>query len=330
MTPGSRAPAGSRRLFALALAALGLTWVMLLIGGTVNPTGSSLACKDWAFNALGMPLCNGELFPAMTGGVEFEHGHRLWGWLVGLSTVALAAGALLDKSLPRLTRGLAVGSVFMVLAQGALGGITVLLGLNPWVSTGHLLLGYSFLALLILLAWRLHPTRRAAPSAGDTLPRALLALAVGAVLVQALLGAAIRHFGAGMICGDDWLTCAGQGLWPDLDLAKLHMGHRLFGYAVLLLVLAVTHVAHRRARAAGRAGAARLAWLPAALVILQVALGLVTVATGKLVAVVTLHTAVGGLLMGATFLLYLAFGPLGAPRPAPSTPHRADAREAVQ
>lgn len=303
------------RLFGLAVAASILTWVMLLIGGTVNPTGSSLACTDWRFNALGMPLCNGELFPSMTGGVQFEHGHRLWGWLVGVATVGVAVWAIMDKRLPKTTRWLAVGGVFMVLAQGALGGITVLLGLNPWVSTGHLLLGYGFLSLMIFVAWRLHPTRRTAPAEGARLPRGVLALAVGLVLLQALLGAAMRHFGAGMICGDDPVGCGGLGFWPAMGLGKLHMTHRLFGYAVLVAVVVIAFGARRQALAAGRPRAARLALVPAALVVIQVVLGLFTVITGKVVVVVTLHTAVGGLLMAATVMLYLAFGPLGDPRP---------------
>ncbi|PKQ15421.1 MAG: hypothetical protein CVT68_09290 [Actinobacteria bacterium HGW-Actinobacteria-8] len=303
------------RLFGLAVAASILTWVMLLIGGTVNPTGSSLACSDWRFNALGMPLCNGELFPAMTGGVQFEHGHRLWGWLVGVSTVGVAVWSLIDKRLPKATRWLAVGGVFMVLAQGALGGITVLLGLNPWVSTSHLLLGYGFLSLMIFVAWRLHPTRRAAPAMGARLPRGALALAVGLVLVQALFGAAMRHFGAGMICGDDPVGCGGLGFWPAMGLGKLHMTHRLFGYAVLVLVVVIAVRARRQALTAGRTRAAWLALAPAVLVVTQVALGLLTVVTGKGVAIVTLHTAVGGLLMATTVMLYLAFGPLGDPRP---------------
>ncbi|TNF37499.1 MAG: hypothetical protein EP329_03085 [Deltaproteobacteria bacterium] len=315
-----------RRLFGLAVAASILTWVMLLIGGTVNPTGSSLACKDWAFNALGMPLCNGELLPSMTDGVEFEHGHRLWGWLVGVSTVAVALWALLDKRLPKATRWLAVGGVFMVLAQGALGGITVLLKLNPVVSTGHLLLGYTFLSLMIFVAWRLHPSRRDAPSAGARLPRGALGLAIALVLVQALLGAAMRHLGGGMICGDDPISCGGLGFWPLMDLGKLHMTHRLFGYVLLVAILVIAFRARSQARAAGRTRAAKLALVPATLVVVQVALGLITVVTGKMVVVVTLHTAVGGLLMASTVMLYLAFGPLGDPSPDRHAASSASAR----
>ena len=59
------------------------TFLLLVIGGTVNPTGSSLACPEPTF------VCNGELFPPMVGGVFYEHGHRLAAMTVGLLQIAL-------------------------------------------------------------------------------------------------------------------------------------------------------------------------------------------------------------------------------------------------
>jgi len=50
------------RLAKLAAAA---TFVLLVIGGTVNPTGSSLACPEPTL------LCHKQLFPPMVGGVLY-------------------------------------------------------------------------------------------------------------------------------------------------------------------------------------------------------------------------------------------------------------------
>ena len=66
----------------IAKVAAVFAFLMLVIGGTVNATGSSLACE-------GSVTCKGSLVPHMSGGVLFEHGHRMWGWAVGLLQITL-------------------------------------------------------------------------------------------------------------------------------------------------------------------------------------------------------------------------------------------------
>src|SRR5215813_14491924 len=122
--PGEPAPephgaAMTARSQRLALAAAVATFVLLLVGGLVNPTGSSLACPDW-------PLCYGSPFPPMVGGILYEHSHRLAGTGVGILTIVLAV-VLWKEGRGRL--GLV--AVGMVLLQGTLGGLTVLLKLPP-------------------------------------------------------------------------------------------------------------------------------------------------------------------------------------------------------
>src|SRR3954471_149937 len=107
------------------------TFVLLVIGGTVNPTGSSLACPEPTL------VCHGQLFPPMVGGVFYEHGHRLAAMTVGLLQIALTV--LLLRRRPDL-RGLGWLLLGLVIAQGALGAITVKYKLPWFVSTGHLLL----------------------------------------------------------------------------------------------------------------------------------------------------------------------------------------------
>src|SRR5699024_268181 len=78
--PTQRSSMLEHRLAKLAAAA---TFLLLVIGGTVNPTGSSLACPEPTF------VCHGQLFPPMVGGVFYEHGHRLAAMTVGLLQIAL-------------------------------------------------------------------------------------------------------------------------------------------------------------------------------------------------------------------------------------------------
>ena len=314
-------------VFGTAVAAALATWIMLLIGGTVNPTGSSLACT-WEATDLLFPTCNGAAFPAMEGGVLYEHGHRLWGWLVGMFTVATLIGAWARPEVVTSTKWLTFFALFLVLGQGLLGGLTVYFGLNPYLSTGHLVVGYSFLALMLVVAWRLAPSRSADPGRGLELARGLIGVTAVVVLLQIVLGGIIRHFGAGMACGADPIGCQGAGFWPDHYQQQIHMTHRYMGYTAALLVIVTAVIASRRARAAGRPAIAKIALGAGLVVVAQVALGLLTIITGE-VAAVAFHTAFGGLLLTLMVALWTGFGPLGQPRTQPSTSAHPASRQAA-
>src|SRR5262249_61055374 len=95
------------RLAKLAAAA---TFVLVVMGGTVTPTGSSLACPEPTL------VCHGQLFPPMVGGVLYEHGHRLVAMTVGLLQIALTLALWFRR---RELRRLAVGLLRLVIAPGA-------------------------------------------------------------------------------------------------------------------------------------------------------------------------------------------------------------------
>src|SRR5690348_4368328 len=88
------------------------TFVLLVIGGTVNPTGSSLACPEPTM------VCHGQLFPPMVGGVLYEHGHRLAAMTVGLLQILLTLVLLLRVKPLRLGIELLVAELVGVLALG--------------------------------------------------------------------------------------------------------------------------------------------------------------------------------------------------------------------
>src|SRR5205809_6233854 len=111
-----RAASGLHRF---AVATSGATLVLPFIGGLVTSTGSGLAVPDW-------PLSFGQLFPRMVGGVFYEHGHRLVAGTVGLATLVLTITVwLVDRR--RSVRLVALAAIGAVIAQGLLGGLTVLL-----------------------------------------------------------------------------------------------------------------------------------------------------------------------------------------------------------
>jgi heme A synthase len=298
------------RVAKLAAAA---TFLLLVIGGTVNPTGSSLACPEPTL------VCHGQLFPPMVGGVLYEHGHRLAAMTVGLLQIALTVLLLRKRpSQPRQARphrpfgplrplrplrdeSIRLGSLAWVLlglvvAQGALGAVTVGYKLPWFVSTGHLLLGMSYFATLIYTVFRTRP----APSAEDLArharrahelggARRWIAIACGAVFVQLLLGALVRHLGAAMVClGMPSCTMNGEW-WPDAWVQDLHMIHRGFGVVVAIVTTIAAAQVYRRA--ASWPALRRLAVIAPVLVVAQVVLGVLTVMSMRAVPLAVGHFA---------------------------------------
>jgi len=133
----------------------------------------------------------------MVGGVKFEHGHRVVAEFIGLMTIILAVWTWRVEQ-RSWVRKLAVSAIGVVIAQGILGGITVLYYLPPAVSTAHATLGQTFFCIMVALAvvtsrpWMEGETIPASGKHGIT---GLTTLAVAAVYVQLILGAGFRHSG---------------------------------------------------------------------------------------------------------------------------------------
>jgi heme A synthase len=289
--------------YRFALVTVFATFVLLLVGGTVNPTGSSLACPDW-------PTCYGSFTPEMTDGVEFEHTHRAVATLVGLLTCILGIMIWrLRTDEPELKR-LGWAAVAMVVIQGLLGGLTVILKLPPAISMAHLALSMFFFSFMIYLAHRLRP-----PSPGqdqslspNKAPRIWAAFAAVAIYLQILLGGLVRHSAAGTACGESLPWCNGQA-WPLAWPEQVHMIHRYGGIIVgIIVVLAAANVAwHSLQNKKGLAF--QMALISPFLIVLQIVLGVMTVQSRVGVVEVTLHLGAGALLLGNWVVAYLAMGP---------------------
>jgi len=114
------------KLHRLAVVTACATYALLIVGGLVHATGSSLACPDW-------PTCHGTFMPKMEHGVEYEHTHRLVAGFVAILTTIQSALLLFDRRY-RPLRALAIAAPVMVLAQALLGGLTVLLKLPTAIT----------------------------------------------------------------------------------------------------------------------------------------------------------------------------------------------------
>jgi len=290
--------------YRIARATAAATFVLLVIGGMVHATGSSLACPDW-------PLCYGQFFPSMEGGVLYEHGHRLVALAVSLLTLALAAVVWRRRREPSV-RAAALVALGLVLFQASLGALTVILKLPLLVSSGHLATSMAFFSLLVWLSWRLAPPSGAAaePAAPASVRALALAAALG-VYAQIVLGALVRHTGSSLACGSEVILCQGAA-WPLGGPAQLVTLHRFAGLAVGVLVTAATLAAIR----SGPLRARRAALAAPVMVSVQILLGAWTVWSLVAVPVVSLHLGVGVLLLADSLVTFLLLGPQPAPRGA--------------
>jgi cytochrome c oxidase assembly protein subunit 15 len=290
---GPRTPA-ALHAFAIALAASTLS--LIFVGGLVTSTGSGLAVPDW-------PLSFGQFFPRMVGGVFYEHGHRMVAATVGFLTVVLAIWAWLVDT-HAIVRRLALVAVGTVIAQGLLGGLTVILLLPPAVSVAHACLAQAFLCLTVALAVLTHPEWSPATSLPQDRGLARLTLAAAATVYgQLVLGAVMRHTGAGLAIPD--FPLAFGGLVPPFDSGAIviHFLHRLGAVAVTTMVvwsairIVWTH--------AGERALVRPALLAVVLVATQLTLGALTIWTQKAVLPTTAHVACGGAILGTLVVLAL-------------------------
>ncbi len=190
---------------------VGIILCLALIGwgGWVTSIDAGLAVPDW-------PTTFGSLDPITTGfedpanpsagwwtqpAILAEHGHRLLGALLGLWAIGLLAWTLAHEQ-RRGVRALALGILLLVVAQGVLGGLRVV-----WVSldlaVAHALGAQLFFSSIVAAALVTSaPWMRTQLAQG--VPRSLQRLSLataGALLGQILLGALLRHPGAGIHLG---------------------------------------------------------------------------------------------------------------------------------
>jgi heme a synthase len=293
----------------LALAALGLTFVVVVVGAYVRLSDAGLGCPDW-------PLCYGKPIPDEPDAKQWkEMGHRWLAGALGLLLFALLFGAWRKRQSP----GLATAIAALVVFQAALGMWTVTLLLKPAIVTAHLAGGMTLLALLVwyFLSRLRHAT---APEARALRRPAAIALAV--LAAQILLGGWVSANYAALACPDLPL-CLGQvvppmdfanafhvvrelgrtdggELLPQAALTAIHWSHRLFA---LVAVGVVGWAAMKAIKIYPTLGI-----LIGALLLLQFSLGIANVAFNLPLALAAAHNAGAAALLAALVVLnFFAF-----------------------
>ena len=277
------------------------TLVLLFAGAMVKSTGSGLAVPDW-------PLSYGQFMPPMVGGVFYEHGHRMVASFVGVCMTVMALW--LVHAEPRAwVRRVGLLAMAAVVCQGLLGGLTVLLKLPKPVSIAHAGLAEVFFALTICLAFFTAPSWQRAAPLGSAVPAEVSRLRWGGictallVYAQILLGAMVRHFGAGLSIPT--FPLANGRLIPKIDswYVGIHFAHRV---GALLVTLAIIHLAAKvliRFRAQRQLAVTATALL--AIVAAQLTLGAWIIWSERAVEMTAAHVVFGALTWGTTVALTL-------------------------
>lgn len=213
------------------------TLFLVVAGGLVTSNDAGLSVPDW-------PLSYGKLMPKMEGGIFFEHGHRMVATTVGLLTIILAVWlARVDPR--RWLRRLGWIALAAVVAQGLLGGMTVIFMLPKPVSISHACLAQLFFSTTVLIAlFTSEDWLRERPMVEDSGAPSLhtLALAVPVcVLGQLALGAAARHKALGVlphIAGAAIVT--GVILWLVVRILMRHSDNAPLRRSALVLLTTAT------------------------------------------------------------------------------------------
>lgn len=326
-----------RRLVTATIAA---TFVLILIGGIVRVSDSGLGCGPAGSGTQGWPFCEGGVIPAASAESIVEYSHRIAAAVVSVLIVLMAWRAFRGLRAYRwIVRG-AVAAGVLVLAQAALGGLTVEEGLEDELVAAHLGLAMLLLGLLFLLR-RAADTEREPPS--RELTRGLRPLTgVTAILVLATIVAGgyvagTEYHGtvdrpvagaAHVACGTGWSAdhfpgCNGQGAlsFGQSRLADIQLTHRALMYLAAVAVLLSAAVALRRR------GASRAYLLAVVLLVGQVALGIVNVYAGKHAGLIVGHLMLGTALWST--IVYAATSLVPAAAPAAVQSRRREPTEAA-
>jgi cytochrome c oxidase assembly protein subunit 15 len=285
----------------------GCTVLLLLAGSLVTSTGSGLSVPDWP-TTYGWNLFT---FPPSkwVGGIFYEHGHRLVASTVGFLTIILAAWLWVQEP-RRWMKWLGVSALIAVIAQGVLGGLTVLFFLPAAISTAHAALAEIFFCLVVSIALFTSPRWiegygrwPSSPQNEEGVLRKLTTATTAIVYTQILIGATMRHTDAGLAIPDFPLMFG--RLLPDHWDPKIavHFIHRMGALFVTGAVLAVLWRVFTRHR--DRRELTRAASLLGALVAVQVMLGGMTVLSGRDVWVNSLHVVCGALVLTTSLVITL-------------------------
>jgi len=297
--------AASPALHRFAILCAAATFILIFVGGLVTSTGSALAVPDW-------PLAYGRLVPKLVGGVRFEYGHRVVAGVVVMLTIVLATWtAMVERR--SWVRKTAFAAAALIVLQAILGGITVLYLLPLPIAVAHAGTAQALFCLMVAMALFTNPKfgagSRLQGEAGSPRTAILATTTTAVIYTQILIGAVMRHLGAGLAI-PDFPTSFGHWMPPFVGVGvDVNFAHRCGAVVVSLLVLwTVTRIFSRYR---DRPELTHPALLLLALLVAQISLGAMTIWSGRAVLPTTAHVAIGAAVLATSLTLTIRVRSLG-------------------
>jgi cytochrome c oxidase assembly protein subunit 15 len=326
----------------LASLALGLCFVIVVLGAYVRLSDAGLGCPDW-------PGCYGHLTPSgaehdqsliasavVQGGKAWrEMLHRYAVGTLGLILVLIGTLAILWRRQTPVSIPYALGLLGLIVVQAVFGMLTVTWRLNPLIVTTHLLLGMTTLAaiwwLVLNLARRQNRVwKNVVPLFADVIQRARAMAMIGLIVLacQIALGGWTSSNYAATACPD--LPTCQNAWWPAADFKDafvlwrglgvnyqggvldlpariaIHFTHRL---GALVTTLALLGAAVTALRSRVQPAAQTSAVLVLCALGLQLCIGIGMVWRGFPLWLATAHNAGAALLLLATVALNCTLRP---------------------
>jgi cytochrome c oxidase assembly protein subunit 15 len=212
-------------------AALVVSIIIVFTGGLVRVTGSGLGCPTW-------PTCDGtSIAPSPELGIHgvIEFANRMLTTVIVIAVGWVIIAARLQKPRVRAVTRLAWSQFWLVVANAVAGGITVLVGLNPWVVALHFVLAIALLATTTLTWHRVHEERPAPDGTASRVTRTLAWILVAVTALLILVGTLVT--GTGPHAGDSADVPRMQLDWLTVTIVHAALGTLVFAVAVTLLIV---------------------------------------------------------------------------------------------
>ncbi|MEH0582476.1 MULTISPECIES: COX15/CtaA family protein [Streptomyces] len=214
-----------------ALFALVMSVVIVVTGGAVRLTGSGLGCPTW-------PKCTADSLTATSemgfhGAIEF--GNRMLTYVLCAAVGWAIIAARSEKPYRRSLTRLGWAQFWLVMGNAILGGIVVLVGLNPYTVAAHFLLASALTAVATLMWQRTREGDGAPEPVVGTSVRQLVWFLVGASALLIAVGTVVT--GSGPHAGD-----SSEVERMPLDWETVSKLHAVLAWIVVTLTFALWFV----------------------------------------------------------------------------------------